>query len=255
MSGRRRRVVAGASAVVVVALAVGGAVLSGSMSTTARRPLLDGLGPTVPYRWVEPPSWLASANREPTPGHFRLELTQRGSAANVFATGDLQVTIVAANGLIPPRPGAGRAVIDVEPLDPSGFPPPPDGLVAAGNVVRVRAAYEPGPTVRRFGDRAGDVVLVYPQIPTIHAEGHVVLASAGGGAWTRLATRDTPQLAQAEAPLQGPTDLLVAGRPKAAPTPSEGQGSGSALPIVLGVAALSALLLGAGILLRLRADR
>jgi hypothetical protein len=173
----------------------------------------------------------------------------------VLATEDLQVTIVASKGLIPPRSGADRAVITVDPLDPADFPAPPDGLVAAGNVVRIQAAYEPSPGIRRFGDRAGDVVLVYPQIPTIHAEGHVVLSSTGGEPWTQLDTRDTPELGQAEAALARPADFLVAGRPKAPPSAAGSGGTASTIVIVLAVGAVAALLIGAGILLRLRAHR
>jgi len=39
----------------IVLLYLAGATLSGRASLLARRPLLDGLAPPVPYRWVKPP--------------------------------------------------------------------------------------------------------------------------------------------------------------------------------------------------------
>ncbi|MEX0753790.1 MAG: hypothetical protein WD206_00635 [Actinomycetota bacterium] len=243
------------SAIVVVAIALGGAALSGSISPVARRPLLDGIGPVIPYRWVQPPPLLRNTNRLPTPERFRLPLGPEGSVADVLATKDLQTTLVASKALIPPRAGAGDAEVTIEPLDPARFGPVPDGFVAAGNVVRIQARFLPGPPLSRFGDGTASVILVYPQLPTIHGEGHVVLFSPDGTAWERLETRDAPELSQAESALARPGYLLVGGRPKPAPSPA-GSGSGSStLLIVIGVGALSALLVGAGILLRLRAER
>jgi hypothetical protein len=250
-----RRIARLAGAALVLAAALGGGALSGSLSPSARRPLLDGLGPAVPYRWVEPPSYLRPSNRPPTPGRFPIALGPNGSPAEVFATDDLQVTIVASAGLIPARDDGGRAVLEVTPISATGLAPPPDGLVAAGNAVRIGAAYDPGPVVRGFGARAGDIVLTYPSLPTIHGEGHEILWSTDGEQWHRLDTRDTPELGQAEAPLERPGVVLVAGRPKPAPTPTGRSGSRQTLWVALLVGAISAALIGAGILLRLRAER
>ena len=44
----------------IVTLYLAGAAVSGRASILARRPLLDGLAPPTPYRWVNPPPDLAA---------------------------------------------------------------------------------------------------------------------------------------------------------------------------------------------------
>ena len=49
----------------IVLLYLAGAAVSGRASILARRPLLDGLAPPTPYRWVNPPPDLAAGLRLP----------------------------------------------------------------------------------------------------------------------------------------------------------------------------------------------
>jgi hypothetical protein len=242
-----------ASSVLAGAAYLAGSALSGTISPLARRPLLDGTGPLVPYRWVDPPPLLRNSNQPPTAGRFRLRLGPDGSEADVLATRDLQVTVVTVRGTIPADAPARLAEVSIEPLDPADVAPPPEDLTAAGNVYRIRATYDPGPTVRRFGAET-TAILVYPSLPTIHNEGHEVLYSEDGRSWEPLASRDTPQLAQVEAAIPAPGYVLVGGRPKPPTTPGSDGGS-SSLPLVAGIGALSLLLLGTGVFLRIRADR
>ncbi|MEX2274228.1 MAG: LPXTG cell wall anchor domain-containing protein [Actinomycetota bacterium] len=253
MRSKRLPVWLGVSAVAAIGLYVAGAALSGSLSPLARRPLLDGVGPAIPYRWVDPPPLLENSNQSPTFGTFGLPLGPDGSAADVLATRDLQVTLVTVRAMIPARPGAQRATVAIDPLDPADHAPVPEGLAAAGNVYRIRAAYDPGGPVRRFGAEA-TAILVYPSLPTIHSEGHEMLFSPDGRSWETLASRDAPQLAQVEAVIDAPGYLLAAGRPKPPPAPDTGGGSSNTL-LIVGIGALSVLLLGAGIFLRVRAAR
>ncbi|HXQ57078.1 MAG TPA: hypothetical protein VOA19_14935 [Actinomycetes bacterium] len=62
-AGRSRLVLLVGVGIVVLYLA--GAVVSGRASILARRPLLDGLAPPTPYRWVHPPAELAAGNKPP----------------------------------------------------------------------------------------------------------------------------------------------------------------------------------------------
>ena len=252
MTGRRVPLVLAVSAILACAAYVAGAALSAKISPLARRPLLDGNGPLVPYRWVDPPPLLENSNQRPSSGRFRMPLGRDGSEADVLSTKDLQVTVVTVRGTIPAQPPAERADVTIDPLDPADFSAPPDGLTAAGNVYRIRATYEPGGPVGDFGGEA-TAILVYPTLPTIHNEDHQLLYSRNGSSWESLPSRDTPQLAQAEAPVPAPGYVLVAGRPKP-PPPADAGGSSSVL-LIVGIGAVSLVLLGAGVFLRVRADR
>ena len=63
----------------IVVLYLAGAAVSGRASILARRPLLDGLAPPTPYRWVSPPPDLAASNKPPASTRFTVELTANGS--------------------------------------------------------------------------------------------------------------------------------------------------------------------------------
>ena len=73
----RRRLVLGGLAVAIAYAALAG--LSGWLSPLARGPLLDGLGPPQPYRWVNPPPALASTNQPPSSAVFHVPLDANGS--------------------------------------------------------------------------------------------------------------------------------------------------------------------------------
>ena len=76
MSVARRRALA--AGLVALALYASGAALSGHLSPLARRPLLDGLAPPTPYRWVEPPVELVTSNEPPSSGRFKIRARTGG---------------------------------------------------------------------------------------------------------------------------------------------------------------------------------
>jgi hypothetical protein len=162
------------------------AVLGGRASVIARRPLLDGLSPPPPYRWVSPPPALAKTNKPPAGGRFTLDLNpQSGSAPNVFSTSDQQVSLALGQGAIGPLSGDTSVLITITPLAPTGFGPPPAGWGVDGNVYHVTAVYQPsGTPVTRTRERI-QLVLGYPGAAGIVYR-HVVLASADGKAWTTI---------------------------------------------------------------------
>ena len=89
----------------IVALYLAGAAVSGRASILTRRPLLDGLAPPTPYRWVSPPPDLAASNKPPASTRFTVELTAEGSQLGAFSTSDGQVNLVLSQGAVPPRSG------------------------------------------------------------------------------------------------------------------------------------------------------
>jgi hypothetical protein len=214
-------------------------------------PMLDGLNPPPPYRWVDPPPDLAATNEEPAGGSFTVDLTKQGSTAGAFSTPDSQATVIVSQGSIEAAPGQERARIELTPLDPSRLGPPPSGLEFAGNAYLVTATYEPGEEeiteVRTGADQR--VVLVYPAAAS--EPGHqsvTLLSSPDGEKWTRLETNDASVQQQAQATFET-FGYFVAARP---PAPSGLSTS------AIGVVVLSAILLllgGLVIVRNVRRDR
>ena len=233
----------------VVLLYLGGAGVSGRASILARRPMLDGLAPPTPYRWVNPPPELAAANKPPASARFTVDLGPNGSQLGAFSTSDGQLNLVLSEGAVPPRPGQSGVEVSAEPLDPVPLGDRPEGLVAAGNAYRIRATYRPsGVEVETLGGQSS-VGLVYPLLSSAVANpgGHVVLSSADGRAWEPLPSTDTPSTHQVSAGLPR-TGYVLVGVP-----PSAGQAAGDSRTRTLLLASGAALLIvAAALLLRRR---
>ena len=233
----------------IVALYLAGAAVSGRASILHRRPLLDGLAPPTPYRWVTPPPDLAAANKPPASTRFTLELTGQGSRLGAFSTGDGQINLVLSQGAVPARSSQEGVEVTVDPVDPATLGPVPSGLVAAGNAYRVKASYQPsGDAVEALGGQSS-VGLVYPLLSTAVSDpgGHQVLSSADGQAWETLQSTDTPGTHQVSARLTRTGYVLVGVAPSAA-----GAQSGSRNRILLLGSAIAVVIVAAAVLLRLR---
>jgi hypothetical protein len=225
----------------VAVLYLVGAALSGRAGLVARRPLLDGLAPPVPYRWVKPPPDLAASNKPPASLRASVKLTAGGSQIGAFATSDGQFNLVLGEGAVPARPGQTSVAVSVDPVDPATLGPAPPGLIVAGNAYRIQAAYRPSDArIDTLGGRSS-VGLVYPLLATAIANpsGHLVLASADGRSWQRLRSTDTPGTHQVSAEL-GTTGYVMVGVP---PAGTGGGGGGSGRGRVLLLAGVVAVLL------------
>jgi hypothetical protein len=196
----RRALLAGVG---IVLLYLAGATVSGRASILTRRPLLDGLAPPTPYRWVKPPPGLASDNKPPASARFTLKLTATGSQLGAFSTSDGQVNLVLSEGAVPARSGQASVEVAVDPVDPATLGPVPAGLVGVGNAYRIQASYQPsGSRVEAIGGQSS-VGLAYPLLATavVDPTGHLVLSSADGERWERLPSTDTPGTHQVSAAL------------------------------------------------------
>jgi hypothetical protein len=246
----RRRVLAAGLAIAFAYLAL--ASLSGRLSPLARLPLLDGIGPVAPYNWVAPPPELAAGNVPPASGAFDIALSERGTRAGVFTTGDAQATLILTAGTFPASAGQDQVHLTITPLDPAKVGTPEAPLQIIGNVYRVEATYEPSGDPVRSVRTTLEVILIYPLTPNAHATSHTVVSSRDGRTWTTSQGSDSPAIQQTE----GPVDTLgyVAAAGDLTPTSSvpapTAAGGRSSLGIALIVAGVCAALVGAGLLLR-----
>jgi hypothetical protein len=242
----RRRLGLGTGAAVVVAY-VAAAVLSGHLSPLARRPLLDGLIPPTPYRWVDPPPELASTNVEPASQTFEVALGERGSETAVLTTADAQVTLILPKNVFPAAPDQRAVSVRIEPLAASAVDEPDPPLLILGNVYRLEAAYRPSRDLAAFGGEAR-VVLVYPRIANDHG-GHEILVSHDGRSWRGSETNDLPSIQQADAAIASLGYVTVGGRPPS-PTASSAPGASSSTAATIGiVAGLLVLAVGTAVVL------
>jgi hypothetical protein len=226
----------------IAVLYLAGAALSGRASPLTRRPLLDGLAPPAPYRWVKPPPDLAASNKPPASLRISVKLTATGSQIGAFATSDGQFNLVLSEGAVPARPGQTSVAVAIDPVDPATLGPAPPGLIMAGNAYRIQSSYQPsGARIATFGGRSS-VGLVYPLLATAVANpsGHLVLASADGRAWQQPQSTDTPGTHQVSAPLTT-AGYVMAAVPPAGTGGGGGRGRGRVLLIAGAVAALLVL--------------
>ncbi len=243
-----RRTLLGALAAVAVFAVL--AAISGRLSPLARTPLLDGGAVLAPYRWVSPPPDLASTNKQPSSGRFGLIITGAGSLPQTFVTSDNQVTLSLAKGAVAAQAGVTEGSVSVQPADPASLSPPPDGLTAFGNAVKIDVAYTGDGRPSSFDARV-DASLVYPVTVSLHAATHELLWSSDGAAWRRLRSKDSALLQQVTAVLPGPGFVLVAGMATAvSPTPSPTPARSNTLSTVLLVVAGASFLIGIVLIVR-----
>jgi hypothetical protein len=168
----------------VAALYLLAAVVSGSLSPLARRPVLDGFAPPPPYRWISPPPDLAPSNERPAAGSFSLALhPQTGSEAKVLATSDVQVSLAVALGTFPPAAGKDSVKVSIRPLAPSSAADSPPGYAFSGNVYQIQAAYSPGGPAVRTLRKPGQLTLFYPPALDNLVHRHALLRSSDGVTW------------------------------------------------------------------------
>jgi hypothetical protein len=249
---RRAVIVVGLVAVTVYTAL---AALSGHLSPLARGPLLDGLGPPQPYRWVAPPPDLASDNVPPSSGVFHVPLDADGSRPEVFVTSDNQVTVVVPKQAFDVKPGQIEVMLKVDPIDPATLASPGSHLDIFGNAYRLQAAYQPS------GDKAPlafplDAILLYPVTPNLHAAVHKLFTSPDGTTWTAQDGSDSLAQQQAEGPMPTLGYVMVAGDPGATSvTPAGGSSNSTSVAIVLIVLAACVGLIGLGLIVRGRGSR
>ena len=147
------------------------------------RPLFEGVGPSSPYQWVNPPKEFATGNVTPKSSSTDIELQANGSQAAGLLSSDSQLVVNLNAGAVPPKAGDNRVTVTFVPLDPAklGRLTPP--LRPNGNAYRVEMSYKPSGDPVPTLTAPGDLLLIVPE------PADTVLFSPDGRAWKQLASK------------------------------------------------------------------
>lgn len=243
----RRRAIAVGSAALVAYIAL--AALSARLDPLARHPLLDGIGPPPPYRWVKPPPALAKANQQPLPGRATLKMQAAGSNSGFVSTKDGQLTLIVGVATFPRDANRSAVLVTIQPEDPARLGRLPSGLAAAGNAYLIRAEYQPGGPQLHGASKAMTVSMIYPALATngVTPPHHTILSSSDGRSWKTYRTNDTPagQVAEAETTALG---YFVVVLPRSALATSSSSGHSRVLLFVI-IGIIVALLVGSALVI------
>jgi hypothetical protein len=170
-------------------------------------PLYDGLAPSTPYRWVNPPPEFRAANQTPLRGASSLALTASGSDPLSITTGDGQAAIIIAINTVELRDGETEVTVAITPQDPDVVAPPGIRRVVNGNAYHFEAKYGRSGEAAKF-KKPVTVLLRYPT----HATD---MWRSGEPEWTKLAATVFPVTLQlyAETPTLGTFVLTGLQRP------------------------------------------
>jgi hypothetical protein len=185
----RRRLLAGAALAVVYVLVVG--VTLGVRGDHVR-PLYEGIGPSNPYNWVNPPAVFKANNQKPHSATASVPMGPQGSTPTGIQTADAQVVLALGTGAVPPHGSDKSVTVTIKPLDPADLAPLPSHLYANGNAYRIEMVYEPSRTPIRTLPKPGSMTLTIPGI------GHDLYTSTDGQRWSVVTAHNVP-----------PTDLVL----------------------------------------------
>jgi hypothetical protein len=161
-------------------------VVSGTLRLTDRpvRPLYDGAGNVVPYRWVNRPWYVPSSfNIKPRANRGPVPLEGNSSALTGLTSGDSQVVVNLPAGAFPARPGATSVEVGFTPFDPETLGATPAGLRPNGNAYRVEMGYRPAGGPVAAAAREGNIVMIVPE------QAETILYAGDGRVWEVLPTQ------------------------------------------------------------------
>ena len=214
------------------------AVLVATGLTTGHpvRPLFDGAGGAVPYKWMKAPWYVASTNIKPRASHQDIPFESGTSPLIGVTSEDAQVILNLPQGALPSRDGDTALRASFTPLDPKKLAKPPGGMRANGNAYRVEMAYQPsGVPLGRLAT-SGNVVMVVPD------EAEKMLFSEDGTSWTELPTQLLGDPTTVGSAFNTPGYYLVGTTLPEFADPNRGNGTKKTVGIVMVVVALVMLL-------------
>ena len=192
------------------------------------RPLFEGVGPSSPYRWVNPPKEFAPGNVKPGASSTDVDLLANGSKASGLLSSDSQLVINLQAGAVPANAGDNRVTVKFVPLDASklGRLTPP--MRPDGNAYRVEMSYKPSGAPVATLTAPGNVLVVVPE------PADTILFSEDGRAWKQLASRHESASGAESAAFASPGYYLAGTRqPLPSPVGTSGRGYGTVVVIVV----------------------
>lgn len=191
------------------------------------RPLFEGVGPSSPYRWVNPPKEFAPGNVKPHVSSTDIELLATGSKAAGLLSSDSQIVVNLDANAVPPKAGDNRVTVKFVPLDPAklGRLTPP--LRPDGNAYRVEMTYQPSRATAPVLTAPGNLLVIVPE------PADTVLFSEDGRTWKPLASQQESG-SSAESTTFTSAGYYLAGTRSPLPSPvaSSGRGYGTVVVIV-----------------------
>jgi hypothetical protein len=145
------------------------------------RPLYDGAGFSVPYRWVNAPWYVGSFNVKPKAVITAIPFENGVSALTGVSSEDAQLVLNLPKGAIPARAGDTSVAASITPIDPTKMAAqPPEGLRPNGNAYDVALTYQPSKEAVPTLAVPGNVIMVVPD------DADTILYSASGKGWQKL---------------------------------------------------------------------
>jgi hypothetical protein len=192
------------------------------------RPLYEGIGPSAPYRWVNPPKEFEPGNIAPERSSTDIELHPDGSQSAGLLTSDSQLVLNVSKGAVPARAGESRVSFVFEPLDPGQLAKVDKPRRATGNAYRVDITYKPSNAPVATLAAPADILLTAPE------PAEAILFSPDGATWSPLESRHEPGSGGVSASFTGAGYYLAAtSRAPASAVESPDRGYGTVVAIVV----------------------
>jgi hypothetical protein len=191
------------------------------------RPLFEGVGPSSPYQWMNPPKEFAPGNVRPKPSSTDVELQANGSQAAGLLSSDSQLVVNLDAAAVPPKAGDNRVTVTFVPLDPGPLGKLTPPLRPDGNAYRVETTYKPS------GDPVAELKAPANLLIIVPEPADAVLYSKDARAWTPLASKHESGSGAESAPFLG-AGYYVAGtrRPPPSPVASSSRGYSTIVVVV-----------------------
>ena len=168
---------------VLAALYAAVVVATGVTGAHPVRPLFDGAGASLPYRWVNPPWYVGSTNVKPPKTSTQDVTFENGvSPLGSVNSADSQILLNLPQGAIPAH-GSDTSVRTVfTALDPKKLAKIGGGDRPDGNAYRVDMTYQPSGVPVTRTTTSGNVIMIVPD------EAKDILYSVDGKQWDVLPT-------------------------------------------------------------------
>jgi hypothetical protein len=191
------------------------------------RPLFEGVGPSSPYRWLNPPKEFAPGNVKPSTSSTDVDLLATGSKAAGLLSSDSQLVINLQAASVPPKAGDNRVTVKFVPLDAATLGKLTPPMRPDGNAYRVQMTYKPSGTPVPALTAPGNVLVIVPE------PADAILFSADGRTWKQLDSRHESGSGAESATFSGPGYYLAGTRqPPPSPVSTSGRGYGTVVVIV-----------------------